>query len=197
MLGYLLCAYLVIYFAAAMFWRSYQAWRKTGINPYVLGSGDNVYDFVGFLFRLTLLACFLSPLFYAFWPAAYAILTPIVWLEALPYKILGVLLLLISLVWVLVAQAQMGVSWRIGIDKENRTELVQSGVFGVSRNPIFLGMRVTLLGLLLVLPNTLSFAVLILGEALVQIQVRLEEAHLSSLHPKAYVSYRSRVRRWL
>jgi protein-S-isoprenylcysteine O-methyltransferase Ste14 len=91
----------------------------------------------------------------------------------------------------------MGASWRIGIDRSRRTELVQAGVFGVSRNPIFLGMRVTLLGLFLVLPNALSLAVLVLGEALVQIQVRLEETHLASLHPEDCAAYRVRVRRWL
>lgn len=197
MVGYVLLVYIVVYFTAAMFWRSYRLWRKTGVNPYVLGAGDNVYDFVGQLFRLTLLACFLSVLLYALWPAAYALLTPIAWLSSPVFDVLGALLLAASLVWVLVAQAQMGASWRIGIDKRIKTDLVQTGVFGVSRNPIFLGMRVTLLGLFLALPNALSLAVLVLGEALIQIQVRLEEAHLSSLHPETYAAYRAGVRRWL
>jgi protein-S-isoprenylcysteine O-methyltransferase Ste14 len=41
-------------------------------------------------------------------------------------------------------------SWRIGIDQSHRTNLVQSGVFSLSRNPIFLGMMLTLFGLFLV-----------------------------------------------
>jgi protein-S-isoprenylcysteine O-methyltransferase Ste14 len=34
---------------------------------------------------------------------------------------------------------QMGDSWRIGIDQEQKTSLVRHGVFKLSRNPIFLG----------------------------------------------------------
>lgn len=197
MFGYLLLGYLVFYFAASMFWRSYVTWRKTGVNPYALGSGDNVYDFVGRLFRATLLACVLNVVLYTFWPAAYTMLTPIFWLNAPVFDYVGILLLAVSLVWVLVAQAQMGTSWRIGIDRQNQTKLVQTGVFGRSRNPIFLGMRVTLVGLFLVLPNALSFAVLILGEALIQVQVRLEEAHLAQLHGERYRQYRQKIHRWL
>lgn len=196
MFSYLLLGYLIFYFVASMFWRSYVTWRKTGVNPYALGSGDNVYDFVGRLFRLTLLACFLNVVLYTFWPAAYAMLTPISWLSVPFFDYLGVLLLATSLVWVLVAQAHMGTSWRIGIDRQNQTELVQTGIFERSRNPIFPGMRVTLMGLFLVLPNALSFAVLTLGEALIQVQVRLEEAHLAQLHGERYRQYRQKVHRW-
>jgi protein-S-isoprenylcysteine O-methyltransferase Ste14 len=38
---------------------------------------------------------------------------------------------------------------------------------------------------------------LVAGELLMQIQVRLEEAHLAALHGDDYSAYYSRVRRWL
>jgi protein-S-isoprenylcysteine O-methyltransferase Ste14 len=91
----------------------------------------------------------------------------------------------------------MGESWRIGIDEEHRTPLVRKGVFGVSRNPIFLGMISTLLGLFLVTPNAVTLLVLGLGVVLIQIQVRLEEEFLSSAHGEDYEEYRREVRRWL
>ena len=91
----------------------------------------------------------------------------------------------------------MGVSWRIGIDEEHRTPLVREGVFGVSRNPIFLGMMLTLLGLFLVIPNAVTLHVLGLGVVLIQIRVRLEEEFLSGAHGEAYAEYRRDVRRWL
>lgn len=101
--GYLLFGYIIFYFAASMFWRSYIIWRKTGVNPYALGGSDDVYDFVGRLFWVTLLACFLNVVLYTFWPAAYAVLTPIPWLSAPLFDVLGAFLLVASLVWVLVA----------------------------------------------------------------------------------------------
>lgn len=71
-----------------------------------------------------------------------------------------VVLLLTLLAWMVVAQAQMGESWLIGIDEEWRTPLVRQRVFGFSRNPIFLGMMLTLLWLFLVVPNAVTLLVL-------------------------------------
>ncbi len=59
----------------------------------------------------------------------------------------------------------MGNSWRIGIDTEHRTELVQRGVFRISRNPIFVGMIVTLLGLFLTIPNVVTLITLLVASS--------------------------------
>ncbi len=102
---------------------------------------------------------------------------------------------MVALLCVLIAQPQMGDSWRLGIDTEVKTALVQQGVYGISRNPIFLGMQIMLVGLLLVLPNAVTLTTAVLGIVLIQIQVRLEEAHLTQLHGEAYRAYQQRVRR--
>jgi protein-S-isoprenylcysteine O-methyltransferase Ste14 len=91
----------------------------------------------------------------------------------------------------------MGESWRIGIDTEHQTPLVQKGVFRISRNPIFLGLMVTLFGLFLTLPNALTLLAFFLGVVLIGVQVRLEEEYLVQMHAQAYQEYRKRVRRWL
>lgn len=69
-----------------------------------------------------------------------------------------------ALIWVLIAQAQMGTSWRIGIDTENETMLITHGIFRLSRNSIFLGMRGNLLGMFFVLPNVLTLVLCLLGD---------------------------------
>ena len=97
----------------------------------------------------------------------------------------------------IVAQAQMGASWRIGIDAAAQPPLVRSGLFALSRNPIFLGMRLALLGLFLALPTGATLAILLLGEVLMQVQVRLEEAHLGEALGEDYEAYRRDTRRWL
>ena len=104
--------------------------------------------------------------------------------------------LVAALAWIAIAQVQMGRSWRIGVDPA-KTELKAARLFAVSRNPIFLGMRAMLVGVFLVAPNALSLAVLLLGEALIQLQVRFEEAHLERIEGEAYRAYRARVPRWL
>jgi protein-S-isoprenylcysteine O-methyltransferase Ste14 len=194
---YFLPIYLVVYATTAFFWRSFLVWKKTGINPYVLGKEDTAHNYAGFLFRITFLACFGMVALYVLWPTGYQYLSPILWLQLPVLVYLGTGLLVASLIWILLAQAQMGKSWRIGIDSNRKTELVQKGLYRYSRNPIFLGMRLTLLGLFLTLPCSTSLAILILGNALIQIQVRLEEEHLLKSHGENYQAYCQRTHRWL
>ena len=166
----------VVEFFFAFFWRTYLIWRRTKKNPYVLGNTDNAHDFIGRMFRLIILGVAAVVTLFSVWSEGYQYLLPIVWLEKPFLKLAGIGFLLISLIWILIAQSQMGNSWRIGIDKESRTKLVSGGIFQISRNPIFLGMRLSLIGFFLALPNAAMFTILVLGDVLMQIQVRLKKS---------------------
>jgi len=91
-----------------MFWRSYLAWKRTGINPYAFGNGDTVHDYVGKLFRFTLLATALIVLAFSLSESLYNLLMPIPWLDSSLLIGIGLALLASALIWVLVAQIQMG-----------------------------------------------------------------------------------------
>ena len=189
--------YFAAFFVFAFFWRSYLVWKKTGVNPYVFGRSDSAYDYVGVGFRLSLVLNLIAIVFFAFFGSWYEYLAPIRWLDSFWLQALGLILLFGSLIWIALAQAQMGDSWRVGIDKKTRTELVETGFFRFSRNPIFLGMRFTGLGLFLAIPNALTFATFIMGDVLMQVQVRLEEEFLTGLHGKKYEDFKNKVRRWI
>jgi protein-S-isoprenylcysteine O-methyltransferase Ste14 len=193
----ILPVYLSAYFGVAFAWRSIAVWRRTGINPYVLGRTDSAYDYIGVVFRLVFGLLGAAILLFSVVKPVYVYTVPIEWLDLAAIKWAGLVLLLVSFVWTAAAQMQMGTSWRIGIDKENRTELVRKGFFTVSRNPIFLGMRVGLLGVFLLIPSAITLLTVVLGDVLMQIQVRLEEEHLRGLHGEAYEDYRGQVRRWI
>ena len=193
----ILPVYLVVYFAVAFVWRSVVVYKTTGINPYVLGGSDNAYDYIGVVFRLTFLALVGVIVLFSGFSSVYDYAAPIGWLERDFIRWLGLVLLVGSLVWTAIAQFQMGASWRIGIDKKNRTELVEKGLFAVSRNPIFLGMRLALAGFFLTIPNAVTLLTMVLGDVLMQIQVRLEEEHLKNLHGEKYAEFCRAVRRWL
>jgi protein-S-isoprenylcysteine O-methyltransferase Ste14 len=197
LLRYFLPIYLLAYFIAAFVWRSFVVWKKTGINPVVFKGSDSAHDFIGRLFKALFVGIVVVVVIYAFVPTAYQYLMPIRWFEGTWIKLAGVGLLLLSLVWTILAQAQMGESWRIGIDSEHSTELVRTGIFRVSRNPIFVGMMVTLLGLFLVIPNVGTLIFLLVGFILIGIQVRLEEEYLTRMHGEKYIEYRRSVRRWI
>ena len=194
---YSLFLYFIAYMLIAFVWRSFLIWRKTGVNPYVLGKADNAHDFIGKLFRVLVITALLVVLISTFAPTAYAYLAPVMWLQHPILAGVGWGLLLVSLIWIAAAQGQMGLSWRIGIDTQHQTDLVQTGLFRLSRNPIFLGMRLNLLGLFFVLPNAVTLVILILGDALLQIQVRLEETFLQEQHGEPYRLYCQQVKRWL
>ena len=189
--------YFLLFFGLALFWRSYLAWKRTGINPYKLGNNDTVHDFVGKLFRLTLIVSALIVFVFSFLERYYQWLSPIGWMNSSILTMIGITLLVLALIWVLVAQLQMGDSWRIGIDKKSESILVQHGLFGISRNPIFLGMLVMLIGLLLILPTAATLTVTTLGFVLIHVQVRLEEDFLMEKYGEDYRSYQMNVRRWI
>src|SRR5699024_1144539 len=110
----------------------------------------------------------------------------------------GLALMLLGLVLVLVSQTAMGTSWRIGVDEEERTELVTRGIFALVRNPVFTGMGVLLAGQALVVPSAISVAALAVFVAAVQVQVRaIDEPYLVRTPGAAYRSYTTRTGRFV
>lgn len=193
----LLAVVFLTYFAVAFVWPTVRVWRQTGLNPYVLPSTDDAYGFVTSGFRFVLIGLAAYVLLQAFWEGADRLFGTMEWLVHTAAKAAGWALLLVSLGWTVVAQTQMGKSWRIGIDQKNKTNLVTSGLFSMSRNPIFLGMRLSMFGLVLLRPNAVTVAAALVADVLIQIQVRLEEDFLRKQHGAKYEEYLGRTRRWI
>ena len=191
-----LLLFFILFVAMAFFRPTWRLWRRGRVNALVLPRDDSVEGFVGRWFRAVVAGIFLllAAMSLGLLPAAPA---PLPWLELPATRTAGWIVLVLSLLWVMAAQARMGSSWRIGIDGASRPPLVRTGVFAISRNPIFLGMRGSLLGLVLVLPNAFTLAILVAGDILIQVQVRLREEHLSAAHAHDYERYTTTVRRWI
>jgi protein-S-isoprenylcysteine O-methyltransferase Ste14 len=194
---YGLFAYIIINFALTFVWPSYRVWKRTGIFPITFSNKDTAHDFIGKAFKTLLVALVLTGATYTFYPNGVKYLLPIWYLENPILQKIGMIILFIALIWIAFAQFQMANSWRIGIDEKNKTKLVTEGIFSISRNPIFFGMLSTLLGLFLVIPNMVTFMVVITGYIVVQIQVRLEEEFLMKSHGIDYENYCLKTRRWV
>jgi protein-S-isoprenylcysteine O-methyltransferase Ste14 len=96
------------------------------------------------------------------------------------------------------AQLAMGSSWRVGVDPEERTELVTDGPFRLARNPIYSAMLPTIFGLALMVPNVLALAAIVTLIVGLELQVRLvEEPYLLRTHGEEYTSYAARVGRFV
>lgn len=185
----------MIYFGIAFVLKSLIVAKRIGKNPLVLPKDDSAYGLIGLYFKLTLIAIFIYVLTFALFPTWHDYFLPIKQLDSSTTQYIGLTLLFISLVWTVIAQGHMKNSWRIGIDNDTKTELVTSGLFSVSRNPIFFGMTLSLAGLFLTTPNALTAMFLIVGHILIQIQIRLEEEFLEKQHGQKYLDYKQRVRR--
>ncbi|HBK45350.1 MAG TPA: isoprenylcysteine carboxylmethyltransferase family protein [Xanthomonadaceae bacterium] len=80
----------------------------------------------------------------------------------------------------------------------NSTRLVQSGLHRWSRNPMYLGHAVILLGAAILLANALAFAAVPVYVLYVtRFQILPEERALQVRFGQDYRDYRRRVRRWL
>ena len=185
--------YFIIYFGVAFIGKSWLVAKKINKSPLVLPKDDSAYGLIGRYFKLTLIALFIYVLVYAF--TDKGLFLPISYIENNIFKYTGVGMLIVSLVWTIVAQNHMKDSWRIGIDEENQTRLITTGLFSVSRNPIFLGMIVSLGGLFLSTPNALTLVFIIVGYILIQIQIRLEEEFLTRQHGEEYILYQQKTNR--
>ncbi len=175
---------------------TYLTYKKTGINPITFGKEisahnyvGNVYKFLVFMLLLVFVIHFLNIELYNHF------LVPIHYLELSSVFFIGFFMLHFALFWIVIAQKQMGNSWRIGIDEKNKSELVTHGLFSISRNPVFLGMMLSLFSIFLVLPNILTFFIAFTGYIVIQIQIRLEEEFLLKEFGQKYIDYKNNTRR--
>ena len=187
--------YLLLYLLVAFVIPTYRTYKKTGINPVTFGKSENAHDYIGFVMKILIALLFFSVLIFSIFQNFYLYLCPIHFLQNSIVQLIGLVLIHFSLIWISVAQFQMSNSWRIGIDENNRTELVTTGIFSISRNPIFLGMILSVLGLFLITPNAIMFCLTFTTYIIIQIQIRLEEEFLERQHTKNYINYKQKTRR--
>lgn len=176
-----------LYLGLAFGLRSWLQWRRTGSTGFhgVGGRVGSAEWMAGIGFVVALLMGAAAPVL-----ALADALEPIAALDGDGAHALGVILAILGISLTLYAQLAMGSSWRIGVDHEERTELVTDGPFGLVRNPIFAAMIPTALGLALMVPSALAIAGFIALVLALQLQVRVvEEPYLRAAHGDRYLEY--------
>jgi len=166
--------------------------RRRGINAFVFGVTDKS-DFL----LMPVVAFF----FYSILAAVIGLPMPGVLKQLLFQSAAagwtGIAVCCGSLIWFALTLRSFGTSFRIGIDEATQDKLVTSGMFGISRNPIYIAFLAFLAGMILIYPNLAACAAFILFAAAIHRQVIREEKFLRSHYSQEYEDYCRRVRRYL
>lgn len=126
-------------------------------------------------------------------------LAPLPFLPAdLPASRLGAMVFVLALAlvaWAIVTMTKAGTNVPTN---QPTTTIVESGPYRFTRNPIYLGMFLGLIGLALAFDTLWLLLMLVLFTLVIRYGVvAREEAYLDRKFSDAYRGYRSRVRRWL
>lgn len=127
---------------------------------------------------------------------SYLIPTPI--LLVYPFNLFGVLLIFIGfilagMVVIKFKQAKTEIH-----PFKTPQQLVTSGIFAYSRNPIYLGMLMVLIGLWLLLGAlSAGLAVIVFFLIINYSNIPFEEKQLEEIFGQDYLDYKKRTRRWI
>ena len=186
-------AAIAVYFLIALAVPTLRVWRRHGTWPVVFHREANpVARAMGLLFGGFLVALMAWAILY--WRVGPETLG--VWGAPGWVGVVGWFCIACGTIITVVAQGQMGRAWRIGID-DRPTDLIASGLFALSRNPIFSGMIFTLMGAVLITPAVWSILFASITIVLIAVQTRFEEKHLVKLHGETYIAYARQVGRFL
>lgn len=116
--------------------------------------------------------------------------SPAGWLGAMVFVVA-----LALVAWAIVTIARAGSNVPTNLPT---TTIVESGPYRFTRNPIYLGMFLGLIGLAIAFDNLWLLMMLVLFVLVIRYGVvAREEAYLESKFGNVYGGYRARVRRWL
>lgn len=117
---------------------------------------------------------------------------------AVPVRIVGVLVAVVGVAVFIISVLTMRDSWRAGVSKTDKTELVTKGIYKISRNPAFLGFDLMYLGILLMFFNLVLYIVSLFAILIFHLQiVNVEEEFLLEAFGDEYLRYKKKVCRYI
>ncbi len=178
----------------AVFYISYFAkminQRKQGISTDQLGKGkEGLVKFIEVALKIT---TYLIPMLEVISIVLYDGTTPIA------MRVAGVIVTALGVIAFVVSVLQMKDNWRAGVQREEKTSLVTSGIYSISRNPAFLGFDLMYIGILAESFNWYLCGATIFVVLLFHLQiVNVEEDFLLEVFGEEYVAYKKKVCRYI
>jgi protein-S-isoprenylcysteine O-methyltransferase Ste14 len=115
-----------------------------------------------------------------------------------PWNLLGIFPLACGLALNLIADNAFRTAKTTVKPFEESTALVTSGVFHISRHPMYLGFVLSLIGIAVLLGSLVSFFVIpVFAVLLDRVFMQVEERMLEAKFDQAWLDYKAKVRRWI
>lgn len=96
-----------------------------------------------------------------------------------------------------VAVVTMKDSWRAGIAEDDKTEMITDGIYQISRNLAFLGFDCVYVGLTLMFFNLPLLLCSVFAMLMLHLQILQEEQYLVKEFGDNYVTYKTKVCRYI
>jgi protein-S-isoprenylcysteine O-methyltransferase Ste14 len=182
----------LVFFVAVFMGRTLYLRLAQGVRPITLGIGKTGWRAaleISFLFGLVIwllevsLCALHAP--YRIFPAPLDYLV----LDSPLARGIGVCLVLAGFVLFIWALASFGASWRVGIDKQSPGALVTTGIFALSRNPIFVFVDLYFIGTFLLNGAVIFLMAAVLVVVGLHYQILQEERFLKAQYGQAYRDY--------
>ena len=123
---------------------------------------------------------------------------PIMTVVSLPWSLLGIVPLVVGVVINMVASNTFQRVNTTIKPFEEATTLATSGVYQVSRNPMYLGFALILAGIAILLGSVTPYVVIPVFMILIERNfIQIEEQGLEQKFGQQWLEYRQRVRRWV
>jgi protein-S-isoprenylcysteine O-methyltransferase Ste14 len=97
----------------------------------------------------------------------------------------------------LVCWKRMGKSWRMGIDPNEKTQLIVSGPYAYVRHPIYALSSLMMIGSAAAVPTPLMLVLALIHLSFLQWEAWREEQHLLRVHGEVYGRYLAGVGRMI
>lgn len=113
-------------------------------------------------------------------------------------RIMGAIMSVGGTIIFVVAVWTMRDSWRAGVSKTDKVELVTNGIYKISRNPAFLGFDLLYIGTLLMFFNWILCCLTVFAVIMYHLQiVNVEEDFLLTTFGNEYLQYKKKVCRYI
>jgi len=166
--------------------------RRKGIKAIVFGATDKS-DFILVPFILMIIYTICSGVFGL--PMWEPLIMPF-WATQIP-GFIGITLCGAAITGMVATLVSFGNSFRVGIDGQKPDKLITTGMFALSRNPIYMCFDIFIFGQFLIHRNIIIAVAVVSFALAIHRQVLREEKFLSTHYGGEYDEYRNKVRRYL